>query len=178
MVDLDLLARRAQRSAEIGRLRVAVRILPVIAIACVIACAANRTFTLSGVALSCALLAAVVASRFAGRREGAAALSGVLAAAAPAIALVVLRGVCGPSASDECGTGCAAVGFVAGAVIALAHYREFTEQPRAWVAFAVTATLSTALGCAALGAGAVVAVLVTLTAGAIAASALRRVGAV
>lgn len=170
MVDLEVLARRARRAAELGRLRsasrVAVAIVPFTLLA--LAVSPNRE-AIVGIAL--ALLAVTVGLGWLSAEGARAARSGLKLGAIPmtvGLFTIAVEGWCDPNrAVTFCGIGCLVAGVFAGG--ASAWYAVRTQAPsrlRVWSQIGLVASLTTAMGCVGLGLGSALAVLGAMAVGA------------
>ena len=170
MVDLHLLAKRARRAAEWGRLRGASRIAGVVVPFALLALLVSPNgAVVIGIAL--ALLVVTIALGWHSAEGGRAARSGLKLGAIPmvvALVTVAVEGWCDPTrAVTLCGAGCLVAGVVAGG--ATAWYAVRTQSPRRlrfWGEIGLVASLTSALGCVGLGFGGAVAVLAAMVAGA------------
>jgi hypothetical protein len=170
MVDLDVLAQRARRAAEWGRLRsasrVALAVVPFTLLA--LAVSSNRAAI---VAIAFALLAASVGLGWLNAEGARAARSGLKLGAIPmtvGLFTIAIEGWCDPGeAVTVCGIGCLLAGMFAGG--ASAWYAVRTQSPsrlRVWSEIGLVASLTTGLGCVGLGIGTALAVLTAMAAGA------------
>jgi hypothetical protein len=174
MVDVELLARRARRAAEWGRIRVAARVATAVAPLAVLAYAVSRCET-AVCATAAALLATAIGLRWWSAEGGRAVKAGLLVGAAPMAAALLTIAVEGPGDPARlvtaCGATCLLVGLAAGAAGSWHAMR--SHRPDRWRYLAevgVIASLTTALGCVGLGAGSTLAVLAAVLAGALAAA--------
>jgi len=170
MVDLEALARRARRAAELGRLRsasrVAFAIVPFTLLA--VAVSPNRG-AIVGIAV--ALLAVTVGLGWLNAEGASAARSGLKLGAIPmtvGLFTIAVEGWCDPNrAVTLCGIGCLIAGVFAGG--ASAWYAVRTQTPsrlRVWSEIGLVASLTTAMGCVGLGLGSALAVVGAMAAGA------------
>jgi hypothetical protein len=170
MVDLDALARRARRAAEWGRLRAASRAAFVVAPLVALSTAVTGRAP-AALAAGAALLATCVALRFWNAEGARAARSGLCLGALPmaaALATAAAQGWCDPrGAVTACGVGCLLAGLVAGGASAWYVLRHVeTGRLASWAKVGLVASLTAALGCVGLGAGAALAVIAAVAAGA------------
>ncbi len=170
MIDLDALAKRARRAAELGRLRVSSRIglavVPLVLVASLVGASAPAVV----VAIGAVLLGLAVALGWWRSEGGRAARSGLMLGAIPmtaALLTVAIDGWCDPTRTvTRCGLGCLLAGLVAGG--GSAWYAMRTAPPRrlaTWTQVGLIASLTTALGCVGLGIGSALAVLAAVAAG-------------
>jgi len=170
MVDLEVLAKRARRAAELGRLRsasrIAVTVVPFTLLA--LAVSPNRV-AIAGIFV--ALLAVTIGLGWINAEGASAARSGIKLGAIPmtvGLFTIAVEGWCDPErAVTLCGIGCLLAGVFAGG--ASAWYAVRTQSPsrlRVWSKIGLVASLTTALGCVGLGFGSALAVLAAMAAGA------------
>ena len=170
MVDLEVLASRARRAAEWGRLRaasrIAVAVLPLVFLALLVG---PHRPAVGGIGV--ALLASCVALGWRDAEGARAARSGLAIGAVPmmaALLTVAVEGWCDPDrAVTLCGVGCLLAGMVAGA--GGAWYAVRTAPSRrlsAWARVGVVSSLTAGLGCVGLGLGSALAVIAAVAAGA------------
>jgi hypothetical protein len=171
MVDLELLARRARRAAEWGRLRAASRIalgvVPLVLIALLVGAGEGAPAV---VAIGAVLLALCIGLGWANASGGRAARSGLVLGAIPmtaALFAVSIEGCPRPSHGlTMCGAGCLVAGLVAGGGSAWWAMRAASPRPlAAWGQVGLVASLTTALGCIGLGAGGALGVIASVAAG-------------
>jgi hypothetical protein len=173
MVDLEALARRAQRAAEWGRLRAASRIAALV-LPLVLAAGAAGVHRPVVAGIGVALLAVGIALGWRDAAGGRAARSGLALGAVPmivALLTVAVEGWCEPDqAVTLCGAGCLLAGLVAGGGSVYYALRAAPRRPLAtWAEIGLVACLTAALGCVGLGLGSALAVLAAVVAGALAA---------
>lgn len=167
MVDLDLLAQRARRVSEIGRLRVAARMAPATVVYAVAGAFIAGSVTPRILLASALLTTLVVFFRWRSRAAGNGASAGLIAAAAPIAMVFVVRAMCGPDSLRECGTYCSAIGFATAAIVTATFARTLRSYS-GYLAAAATAVAAIAVGCAGLGFGVAAAVGMVLLAGVLA----------
>lgn len=165
MVDLDALATRARRTAEWGRLRMACRIAVVVAPLALFPLVGGATLA------TCACLAVVlfvVAALIRWRDQvGVEAVrDGLLLGAVPLVAALFLRG-CAVECSSLGAVGeaelvCLAAGAVAGLGVTGRALQSPSPRGRRWLLTLIVASMTAALGCAGLGIGGVLAVVIAL----------------
>jgi hypothetical protein len=170
MVDLEVLASRARRVAEWGRLRaasrIAVAVLPLVFVALLVG---PHRPAVGGIGVALLLLCVALGWQDA---EGArAARSGLALGAVPmmaALLTVAVEGWCDPdSAVTLCGVGCLLAGMLAGGGGAWYAVRTApTRQLSTWARIGVVSSLTAALGCVGLGLGSALAVIAAVAAGA------------
>jgi len=169
MVDLERLARRARRAAELGRLRTASRIafaiVPLVVIALLAGVSAPAVLAIGSV-----LLALSVGLGWANANGGRAARSGLALGAIPMAAALFTAAIEGWQEPGRgltlCGFGCVIAGLIAGG--GSAWYAMRTEAPRrlaTWGQIGLVASLTTALGRIGLGVGSALAVIAAIAAG-------------
>jgi len=170
MVDLELLASRARRASEWGRLRAASRIagavLPLVFIALLVG--AHRP-VVGGIGV--ALLGSCIALGWRDAEGARAARSGVALGVVPMMAsllTVAVEGWCDPNrAVTLCGAGCLLAGMVAGGGGAWYAVRTAPARPLStWAKIGAVSSLTAALGCVGLGLGSALAVIAAVSAGA------------
>jgi hypothetical protein len=171
MVDLDLLAKRARRASEWGRVRVGCR-GGALALVLVVLSAVAGSPKVAVLGLGTLLVCASVALGWWNAEGARAVRSGLVLGAVPMIAGLVtlaVEGWCDPEhAMTACGAGCLLAGLVAGG--GSAWYATATaprRRLRVWVQIGLVASLTTALGCVGLGTGSALAVLAAIAAGAL-----------
>jgi len=155
MVDLEQLARRARWAGEAGRLRAAIRGAAIVIPLAAIAAAAGGSAK-ACLCLGVLLFTAVVALRWwhgDGSRAARLGLSfGLLPLGASLLTVRLGGSLGGPGAFDPCGPLCLVAGLAAGAGAAYHAARAAGQPPLVRRAAAgVIASLTAALGCAALG---------------------------
>jgi hypothetical protein len=170
MVDLDVLARRARRAAEWGRLRSASRVAFVVAPLTLLATlvSPNRAAI---AAIGLALLGVTVALGWWNAEGARAARAGLKLGVIPmAVGLftIAVEGWCRPDAAlTLCGAGCLLAGLFAGGASAWYAIRtQAASRLRVWAQIGLVASLTTAIGCVGLGLGSALAVLGAMAAGA------------
>jgi len=145
---------RARRAYELGRLRAALRVAPLVVAAAAAAIACGRPLSLT-LALASALLLVCVAASYTGGAQGRAVMPGLMAGAAPfamPLLLATVGGACfGPACLLLCLPACIVGGALAGAVIARIAARQMDDAWFVGSALAVAA-LTGALGCTVAGA--------------------------
>jgi hypothetical protein len=165
MVDLDTLARRAQRTAEWGRLRMACRIALVVALLALAPLLGGAEPALCG-CLATGLFVAAALLRWRSQVGVEAVREGLLLGAVPLAAALMVRG-CGlqVSASGAFGpaeAACVLAGAVAGLGVTWRALRSAAQRGRRWLLILLVASLTAVLGCAGLGLAGVVAAAVAL----------------
>lgn len=147
------LSRRARRSYELGRLRVACRVLWLVA--AVMAVAAWTGEPRPALALGGLLAIVSVGLRWWGGTAGRAVIPGLLGGAAVMLALRMVQG-CGVACESNPAYGllCAGAGLTAGVVLLRSVQSEPTELGSSAVWAASIAGVTAALGCTAFGLGA------------------------
>jgi hypothetical protein len=162
MATTDLLAARARRAYELGRLRQALRLAPAALFAAGLALACGRPAGLS-CALGAALLLAVVGLSFRGQSAGRGVVPGLLAGVMPLalpLATRTLGFACfGHSCAALCLPACVAGGAAAGALVAWFAARERAGEASFIVAAATVAALAGCLGCTLAGVAGVLGLL-------------------
>ncbi|WP_437536002.1 hypothetical protein WME79_15550 [Sorangium sp. So ce726] len=171
MVDLDVLARKARRASEYGRVRAALRVsVPIAALA--LAAITAQVEARSCLLFAAALLATSVALRWWGRPGALAVQTGMTVGAIPlaAGALTALLGRACDLADPfrTCAPVCLIAGFLAGlGTTWLAGAAHVTHPPRHALLAGMIASLTAAMSCAGFGAGSLLAVLGAMAAGAL-----------
>lgn len=169
MVDLAVLAERAQRVAERSRARMACRIAWVIVLLGLVPFAAGAPIEACA-CLGGALFAVAAYFRWRDRTGVDAVTAGLLLGTVPLLAALGLR-ACGLEcarfgAMGEAELACFAAGAVAGVAASLVAARRSQPRRRAWLITLLVASLTAALGCVGLGAAGVISTLVALVASA------------
>jgi hypothetical protein len=156
MVDLQVVAKRARRAAEWGRLRVASRItvavVPLVLLAMMIGKGAAAVTAIGAV-----LVLACIGLGWQHADGGRAARAGLALGAIPMVAALV---------TCSCGFGCLVAGLIAGG--GSAWYAMRLAPPRrlaTWAQIGLVASLTTALGCVGLGVGSALAIAAAMAAG-------------
>ncbi len=169
MVDVEALAERAHRVAERSRVRMALRVVLVVApLACIpIAGGADAA---ACACLGLVLLAATAMFRWSDRGGRDAVTTGLALGAIPLLAAVALR-ACGVQCAalwsfGEAEAACFAAGAVAGVAASLLVARASRDRRRRWLITLAVASLTSALGCIGLGTAGVISTLVALIASA------------
>jgi hypothetical protein len=165
MVDLDALARRARRTAEWGRLRMASRIALIIAAFAVAPLLGGADPALCG-CLAMGLFVACALLRWRTQVGVEAVRDGLVLGAVPLAAALLLRG-CGIECSSlgafgQAETACVLAGAVAGLGVTWRALRTPTPRGGRWLLTLLVASMTAALGCAGLGIGGVMAALIAL----------------
>ena len=165
MVDLDALARRARRRAEWGRARMACRIAAAIAPLAVVSAAAGAD---PGVCACAAVLLFVTSALLRWRSQLGvdSAHDGLLLGTLP-LGAALLLGDCDVecyNASVLSGPmlACSIAGALVGIGVTLRAVRVRRHRTLRWVLTLLVAAMTAALGCAGLGLGGVVSVLIAL----------------
>lgn len=171
MVDLEVLAKRARRAAEWGRLRsassAALTVVALTLFALVIS-----PYRAAVVGISLALLGVTIGLGWLNAEGARAARSGLRLGAIPmtvGLFTIAVEGWCDPNQTVTlCGVGCLVAGVFAGG--ASSRYAVRTQSPnrvRVWSEIGLVASLTTAMGCVGLGLGSALAVLGAMAAGAV-----------
>jgi hypothetical protein len=165
MVDLDALATRARRAAELGRARMACRIAAVVAPLTLVPLVGGASLA------TCACLAValfVVASLLRWRDQVGvdATRDGLLLGAVPLVAALFLRG-CGVECASlgavgEAELGCIVAGAAAGLGVTWRALQSPAPRGRRWLLTLLVASMTAVLGCAGLGIGGVLAAVIAL----------------
>ena len=170
MVDLELLAKRARRAAEWGRLRVASRTALVVVPLALIALVAGTPAPAVAV-IGAALVILTIGLGWWSAEGGRCARSGLRLGAVPMAASLITLAVEGAQAPNPaltvCGAGCLVASLIAGG--GCAWYAVRNAPPLRWWARAETglvASITTALGCVGLGVGSALAVIGAVAVGA------------
>jgi hypothetical protein len=165
MVDLEVLAARAQRTAERSRWRMGARIALVIAPLAALAMLAGGSLAACG-CLGCALLALAIVLRWRGRLGAEIVRDGLVLGLVPAVAALWLRGCgfeCAPiGAVGEVEVVCLAAGIITGGGVTLLAMRSGGARRRRWLLTLLVASMTASLGCAGLGVPGVIATLAAL----------------
>lgn len=169
MVDLELLARRARRAAEWGRMRSASRVAWTVVPFTVLA-ALISPHRAAVTAIGVALLGATITLGWLNAEGARAARSGLKLGAIPmtvGLLTIAVEGWCDPDQLVTfCGLGCLVAGLFAGGAIAWYAARTQSDRRlRVWTKVGLIACLTTALGCIGLGFGSALAVLGAMAAG-------------
>lgn len=165
MVDLDVLARRAQRTAAWGRARMACRIARVVAPLALVPLVGGAPLT-TCMCLAVALFAVAAVLRWRNRIGVEAVRDGLLLGAVPLVAALFLRG-CGVECASfgsvgEAELACVVAGAIAGLGVTWRAIRSPTPRGRRWLLTLLVASMTAALGCAGLGVGGVLAAVIAL----------------
>ena len=169
MVDVEALAERARGVAERSRVRMALRVALIVApLACIpIAGGADAA---ACACLGLVLFAAAALFRWSDRGGRDAVATGLALGAIPLLAAVGLR-ACGVECAElwsfgEAEAACFVAGAVAGSSVSLLVPRASRDRRRRWLITLVVTSLTSALGCVALGTVGVISTLVALIASA------------
>lgn len=165
MVDLDALARRAQRTAEWSRARMACRIAVVVAALALVPFAGGAEPAVCA-CLGIALFVAAALLRWRHQVGVEAVRDGLLLGAVPLVAALFLRG-CGVDCASfgtfgEAELACVVAGAVAGLGVTWRALQAPAPRGRRWLLTLLVASMTAALGCAGLGVGGVLAAVIAL----------------
>lgn len=159
----EQLARRARRSYELGRLRLAITaMLPLVPLLALLYAWGHRPTVL---VLGLPLLAVCIGLWVYGKGLQHAVRPGLLGGALPIAAAVVSTQCSGGSASCAhwCFISCASAGVVVGAWLSVAIFRRYPA--RVGIAAVAIAALTSALGCMPIGLGTLLGAIAGLVAG-------------
>lgn len=165
MVDLDALARRARRTAEWGRVRMACRVAVVVALLALVPLIGGARLEMCA-CLAVALFVAAAALRWRHQTGVEAVRDGLLLGAVPLVAALFLRGrgvECSSSgAFGDAELACGIAGAVAGLGVTWRAVRAPAARARRWLLTVLVASMTAVLGCAGLGAGGMFAAAIAL----------------
>lgn len=165
MVDLETLARRAQRTAEWGRARMACRIAGVVAPLALVPLAGGASLATCA-CLAVALFAVSALLRWRNQIGVESVRDGLLLGAVPLVAALFLRG-CGVECASlgsfgEAELACVVAGALAGVGVTWRALQAPTPRGRRWLLTLLVASMTAALGCAGLGVGGMLAAVIAL----------------